>query len=258
MHARSIVLATSLLLAVPLVAGLPQAASAQAADALDEEIMSSAGFLAAHPDLQNRGRGWEAYNAGRFDEALTWFRRAARYADKPSQGMIAEMLWKGEGVERDPALAYAWMDLAAERHYRGFVLLRERYWAQLDEAQRQEAMIRGEAVYAEYGDVVAKPRIASVLRRERRQSTGSRTGFVGSLQIMVPGPGGVMQTIDGSRYYASKFWDPEEYQAWHDAVWKDPPTGRVDVGEIEPLRGEADDQATPSGRVGPARGSDGD
>ena len=260
MCARSIVLSATLLCLVPLATGLPQAASAQAppaTDALDQEILSSAGFLSAHPDLLNRGRGWAAYNQGRFDEALTWFQRAARYADKPSQAMVAEMLWKGEGGAADPALAYAWMDLAAERHYRSFVVLRERYWAQLDAARREDAIARGEAVYAEYGDAVAKPRIAAVLRRERSRTTGSRTGFVGSLKITVPGPGGIPQTIDGSRYYASKFWDPEEYQAWHDAVWKDPPAGRVDVGEIEPLRDGAD-AVEDRGRVAPARPPGGD
>lgn len=225
------------LVALSLGALLPSPVQAQAKpDATDQQILQSEGFLTAHPDLLNRGRGWRAYREGDFAGALTYFRRAARYADKPSQAMIGEMHWKGEGVEQDPALAYAWMDLAAERGYEGFTLLRERYWQRLDEAQRRDALARGEAIYAEFGDDVAKPRIATVLRRERSRITGSRTGAVGALTIEIPGPGGFTQTIDGSKYYASKFWDPEEYQAWHDAVWTKPREGRVDVGEVEPLR----------------------
>lgn len=204
--------------------------------ASEDHILQSAGFLAAHPDLDNRRKGWDAYRAGAFETAMTYFRRAARYADKPSQGMVAEMLWNGEGVARDPALAYAWMDLAAERGYEGLVVLRERYWRDLDEPLRSEAVDRGAAVYAEFGDAAAQPRMAAVLRRARRNTTGSRTGATGTLKIEIPGPGGIMQTIDGSTYYASKFWDPEEYQAWHDAVWTRPRAGRVDVGDVETLR----------------------
>ena len=60
-----------------------------------------------------------------FEKALRYFRRSSFFADKPSQGMVAEMYWKGEGTPRDPVQAYVWMDLAAERGYRGFIGLRE-------------------------------------------------------------------------------------------------------------------------------------
>ena len=141
-----------------LLAGAPAVAPAQQQRGVDTElVLNSEGFLRAHPDLQNRHRGMEAYEDGRHEEALTYFRRAARYADKPSQAMVGEMLWKGEGGAPDPALAYAWMDLAAERGYPGFTIIRERYWAQLDEARRREAVARGEEIYAEYGDAVAQP-----------------------------------------------------------------------------------------------------
>lgn len=227
-------------MAVVLVA-TASPALAQSEKAFSEDlVISSESFLAAHPDLNNRHRGMRAYEAGRYQEAMSYFRRAARYADKASQAMVAEMLWKGEGSARDPALAYAWMDLASERGYPGFTVLRERYWARLDERQREEAVARGEAVYAEFGDAAAKPRIASVLRRERRRTTGSRLGFVGFLQVMVPGPGG-WESIDGTHFYDKKFWDPELYQAWHDAVWMEPNEGRVSIGDVEPMRRDTPD-----------------
>ena len=228
---------------VAVLAGLAVAAGAALAQVppgggMDEDfVLGSEAFLAAHPDLANRTRGMEAYDAGEFGDALDWFRLAARYADKPSQAMVAEMLWKGEGGARDPALAYAWMDLAAERGYPGFTAVREHYWEQLDEAQRRQALARGQDVYAEYGDAVAQPRIAAVLRRERRRTTGSRTGFVGALRVVVPGPGGTTQEIDGSQFYDARFWDPVRYQAWHDSTWARPRIGRVTVGELEDADG---------------------
>ncbi|MCE7032199.1 hypothetical protein LY625_06135 [Lysobacter sp. GX 14042] len=181
--------------------------------------------------------GVEAYRAREYERAFEYFRRAAYYADKPSQGMVAEMLWTGQGVPRDGALAYAWMDLAAERGYRGFLTLRERYWTRLDEPARARALEEGGAVYARYGDEAARPRIDRELRHARRQITGSRTGHpVGHLRIEVPGPNGTSIGIDGTRFYDPVYWDPQQYQAWHDQVWMEPRTGNVDVGELESLR----------------------
>jgi hypothetical protein len=199
----------------------------------DGAVVRSQGFLSAHPDLYHRMLGLKAYDAGEHDKALMHFRKAARYADKPAQGMVAEMTWKGEGTARDPALAYAWMDLAAERGYPTMLVNREKYWKALDEAQRADAIARGAAVFAEYGDAAAKPRLESMLRRGLMQSTGSRLGPVGrSLSITLAGPGGET-TIDGSQYYADKFWQPEQYWTWADTEWKQLPRGRVDIGPLE-------------------------
>lgn len=201
-------------------------------DPVSDPLMVQAGFLSAHPDLRYRKLGMESMEKQRFSEAIAHFRHASRFADKPSQGMVAEMLWAGQGAPQDRALAYVWMDMAAERGYIGFLAHREKYWAQLDEAERARAVAEGQALYDEYGDAVAKPRLAAVLRRARRQMTGSRTGFIGSLQIQVPGPGGSMQTIDGATFYDPTYWDPDKYQAWHDAIWSKPKVGMVRVGEL--------------------------
>ena len=235
---RTKALHSTLMLALCLAAAPHACASGGKAaplppDPAMDPALVAAGFLDHHPDLRYRMEAMRAYEAGRFEQARGLFERAALYADKPSQGMVAEMLWKGEGVARDRALAYAWMDLAAERGYRPMLILRERYWSELDEAERADALARGQEVYARYGDAVAKPRYANVLRRGRMQVTGSRTGMVGSLTIVVPMAGEGEQVIDGAKFYDPRYWQPEKYWAWQDAVWEDLRQGQVNVGDPE-------------------------
>jgi hypothetical protein len=218
--------------ALALACLLPAVAVAKGPN--DRTIINSTGFLSAHPDLNWRLRGLDAYRAGKFEEALKLFRKAARYADKPAQGMVAEMLWQGQGTAQDKALAYAWMDLAAERNYPTMVLNRERYWKQLDAAQRDEALARGKDVFAEYADAVAKPRLEAQLR-QGRVSSGSHIAGGGAgraVTIAIAGPGG-MRTIDASEYYAPQYWEPEQYWTWQDDDWRALPKGVVNIGPLE-------------------------
>ena len=231
--------ALALCLAGLLVVGGPALAQAARkparADPTVDPTLMQGGFLAGHPDLHFRQLGLQAYGKDKLEAAFRYFQRASLYGDKPSQGMVGEMLWLGRGVTQDKAQGYAWMDLAAERGYRTFLQMRERYWSELDEAQRARAVEQGRAIYARYGDEVAEPRLARVLRRASKSATGSRTGFVGSLKIYVPGLGGE-QVIDGSTFYNPKYWDPVQYRAWQDAVWGPPRTGRVSVGEVQAVK----------------------
>src|SRR5690606_35047968 len=146
----------SLLLACVPAAAMAQGASKKAPpDPTADPLMIRAGFLSSHPDLRHRMRGLKEFKDGNLEDAFRFFQRAAFYADKPSQGMVAEMLWSGQGVPQDRALAYAWMDLAAERGYATFLGARERYWNALDESERERAISEGQAVYAKYGDAAA-------------------------------------------------------------------------------------------------------
>ena len=178
---KTVILLAALLLPTTAMTSLAQ--NAAAPDPTQDRLMLSAGFLSAHPDLRYRLLGMEEFKQGRYEDALKFFQRAAFYADKPSQGMVGEMLWNGQGAPKDVALAYTWMDLAAERGYAGFLGLRERYWNALNETERQRAVQEGAAVYAKYGDAAAQPRIATTLRRERGEITGSRTGVGGDGEI---------------------------------------------------------------------------
>ncbi len=215
-------------------------------DPSQDKAMVTAGFLSGHPDLRFRLLGLEKRDAGKQEDALAYFRRAAYYADKPSQGMVAEMLWNGIGAPADKPAAYAWMDLAAERGYEGFLDLRERYWARLDEAQRARAVELGQEIYARYGDEAALPRISTAIQRGRKAMTGSRTGVAGNLKIYIPGHAGSMELIDGSKFYDSRFWDPRQYLAWHDAIWAKPRVARVDIGGVESMPSSAQPTRIPT------------
>ena len=218
-----------------LASALVLPAAAQTADDSDERIiMSSAAFLSGHPDLRYRLSGLDKFKKGDFDGALTHFRRAARYGDKPSQGMLGEMHWEGSGVAQDKAMGYVWMDLAAERGYPLMLAKRERYWNELDAEGRARALELGHAAYAEYGDEVAKARLDRELRFAKRNTTGSRVGSVGALTIVIPTPSGE-EVIDGSKFYDEKFWDVDQYLQWQDADWVNNAEGTVDVGEVMTL-----------------------
>ena len=210
-------------------------APAVAQEARIDPAVLTEGFLAAHPDLRWRAEGVRSYERKDYASALTELKRAAYYGDKPAQAIIAEMYWGGIGVPTDRALAYAWMDVAAERLYHDFLVRREGYWRALDEAQRRDALERGQAVLAEYGDDVAKPRLEQILRREKRRATGSRVGYVGNLTIVpFTGPlAGTGMTLSGDQYFAPKYWQPEKYWELQDAIWKAPLKGRVRVGDVE-------------------------
>jgi len=201
----------------------------------DAFIVQSRSFLSSHPDLYGRVLGMKSYSKGDYKEAMRQFRKGAYYADKPSQAMVAEMLWKGEGVQIDRAEAYVWIDLAAERLYRDLVAKREQYWSELTDLERRQALDKGVALYARYGDSVAKKRIEAILERNRRNITGSRTGFVGNLRIEIPGPGGMPIQVNGDEFYQDKFWQPEAYWKWQNGTWKALPTGTVTASELMPV-----------------------
>ena len=225
----------------------------------DGAITQHMAFLNGHPDLFFRIRGFDLLNSKSSGKAVRAFQRAALFGDKPSQAVLAGVYWEGEGIERDRALAYVWMDLAAERGYPDFVAMREKFWGELSETERARALQEGQAIYTRYGDAVANPRLERELRRQRMQVVGSRTGFAGNAKITLPVPGWAGNSdgtptliIDGSQFYADKLWEPKQYQAWLDAQWKEPRSGRVEVGTLQadekPAKTRIEKQKAKSGK----------
>lgn len=176
----------------------------------------------AHPDQKHRMLGLAALQEGRAEAARMHFERAARHADKASQALMAQLLWEGRGVPKDRALAYAWMDLAAERGDPRLVAQRELYWAELDAASRERAIEEGKAVYDQYADDVAQPRLERERRRWTMVAVGSRLGSPGAAsvctdQIMPRGKGAVTGLglcgtgVDSAVHYADAKLSPAEY-----------------------------------------------
>lgn len=227
--------------ALVVFAALPWETALAEEAKIDPAVLTE-GFLAAHPDLRWRAEGIRSYERKEYAIALEELKRAAYHGDKPAQAVIAEMYWNGIGVATDRAIAYAWMDIAAERLYHDFLVRREGMWSALDDAEQQDAVSRGQALLDQYGDDAAKPRLEKILRRERGRTTGSRVGFVGNLTI-IPNTGplaGSGMTLSGGEYYAPKYWQPEKYWQLQDAIWKAPMKGRVNVGEIERVPADPD------------------
>jgi hypothetical protein len=198
-----------------------------------QKVLSSKAFLDAHPDVKFRTLGLESLDGGRIDVAREFFLKAAKFADKPSQAMLAEMAWKGVGQPADRSLGYVWADLAAERGYSQFVLLREHYWSRLSEEERIRAIEIGRPIMDEYGDGLAKKRMSDHLRKARRSMLTGRPRK--DVTVIIPGPSGQPIFIRGHHFYADKFWDPEKYHQWVDEIWNAAPAGRVEIGPLEQL-----------------------
>lgn len=225
-----------------LALGLATALAAVSAVALDapaapapvpQAVLDSPGFLAHHPDLRYQQEGLARLQRGANEAAMRSFLRAARHADKLSQAMIARMYWQGVGVRPDPALGYAWMDLAAERGYPPLLAERESMWAALDAEQQDRAIEVGRGLYAEYGDEVARPRMAEALRIGLRRSlAGSRTGWSSGVRQLEPNMDGFFDLRRGATARIDtldpRWWDPERYWQLQDERWAGASVARRD------------------------------
>ena len=210
------------------------------ADVVLSAMLDSRSILVSHPDLWYRSLGKRAYENKAPAIAFPLFLRAAGFADKPSQAIIAVMYWNGDGVERDRPRAYAWMDLAASRGYPEMVVQRERYWKELGPTERLEALAVGHEIYAEYGDAVALKRLDLTLVTEwRKASLGSRTGFAGTGgTLLMPGNSG-FAALQSDPYalmkqYEDGLWRAKDYARLKDLEWLGADRyGRVTVGDLQ-------------------------
>lgn len=143
------------------------------------EIDSMEKGAQGRPNEEHRIAALKAYVRGDHARAAACFRTAAHYADKYSQHALSLIHWHGVGVPSDRVEGYVWADLAAERGSRKLLLVRERMWQELSEAERSRAQELGEEFYARFGDAVAQPRAESVMRRFATTMLGSRVGFDG-------------------------------------------------------------------------------
>lgn len=221
----------------PVLASLLIAVAASAPALADEReddplVVNSESFQRGHPDLLWRNRAATAYREKRYAEAATRFRYAALYGDKPSQAMLAMMLWNGDGIQADRVQAYAWIDLAAERGYPSFLATREKFRASLSEDERRRAADLGKELHAKYGDEYAKKRLELAMMREKIKLTGSHLGRPSGMVVRLPGPDGRLRSIPDAVFWSPRYWSPQTYWTLQDRVWE-PSKGRVEVGPVQ-------------------------
>ncbi|WP_232820932.1 sel1 repeat family protein [Dyella sp. C11] len=220
-----------------------QAADATMDDPLSQHVLAAMSRTTTwgHPDQMGEFAGMRYYADHNYAKAMKWFLEGARYADKLSQLSIGLMYLNGEGVDKDPVTAYAWVAIAAERQYPQFVATRDAIWDQLDDAQRQRAKTIYDTLYATYGDTVAKARMTHALRMARLDTMDFYLGSEVDT-ISAGGPAGACAapTIEGAPvigcstrdYYAAWRWRPNKYFETRDALW----TGTVSVGDAEQVK----------------------
>lgn len=240
------------LVAASLALAFAGTAAAQASPAAGMHDDASQKVLAAmertptegHPDLYGEFAGMQHFASGDYKAAMKYFLIGARYADKLSQLSIGLMYLNGQGVEKDPVAAFAWIAIAAERKYPSFLATRDAVWAKLDAQQREQAKALIEKLYPEYGDLTAQPRMAKRLRWNRTRLTGSYLGApIGPLSSLTPeqftGTGPMppcgADTVDGlpitgcgNVAQIDWYWNPKDYFKTRDAEW----TGTVTIGKI--------------------------
>ncbi|HET7844663.1 MAG TPA: hypothetical protein VFL14_10970 [Xanthomonadales bacterium] len=196
-----------------------------------------------HIDQYFRRKGFESYRQGRVSGAREYFRYAAKFGDKTSQLALALLHRNGEGGPRDDAMAYAWLDLAAQRGYPSFLARREQVWNELDEAQRERAVDLTTELYATYGDRVAKKRFANHMRRYLRNSVWSHPSLHTGRLIVIDNycgdaagfraPPGAGCRRDND-YVRPERFDMDVYWAEQDRLWM--PQGKVEVLPLVPTR----------------------
>jgi hypothetical protein len=238
------------------------------ADATVESVLTAMNNASTwgHPDLFGEYTGMRLYSQGHYKSAIKYFKYGARYADKLSQLSIGLMYENGHGVEKDPVTACAWLAMAAERKYPSFIDTRNRVCEALTPAQHDQAVAVLEKLMPEYGDKVAKKRMARALELAKMQGTGSRLGFDSGITTVgvnqnCGGPTATTGGIDvpaagcGSANFWSPWrWNPKQYFAARDAHWR----GTVTVGSLEKqsqAHVQAADAARKASQAAPAAAS---
>lgn len=191
------------------------------------------------PGARRHAEAMRHYESGNYRVAMGFFRYSAYWADKLSQHNLGVMHYLGQGTPRDPARAWAWFELAAERKYPQLIEVADRVWGELDEDERERARtILDEELKPEYGDQVAVQRTARRMERERRKTTGSRTGFIPlGLEIITDDSG---MTRSAEDYYAAEKWDFYQLIELEAKVFDALHRGRVRVSPLEIIDDEGE------------------
>lgn len=186
--------------------------------------------IAEHtPGYALTAAGSRSWKNGFFYDARHKFKQAAFYADKLAQFNLGVIHYRGDGVEPDSALAWAWFALSAERNYPHMVEMRNALWADMDEAAQSRAQSHFTELEPEYGDAAAIPRTVRFMERKRKEITGSRVGSIGTLKVIDRSG----RSRDGEDYYREEAWDFHQVIAAEKRMFDQWARGTVTARELE-------------------------
>lgn len=137
---------------------------------------ASPALTAENADQRAAARADEAYAAGSYATALKQYLRLAKKGDPFSQYRSSYMHLKGEGVEPDYPIAFAWAVLAAESGDPQLASYLGEVKALVPIDLRDEAQRQAEAYLREWGRVALAIEARRKVDRELRNCTGSRLG----------------------------------------------------------------------------------
>lgn len=180
----------------------------------------------------------EHLQAGRYFRARHSLKRAAHWADKLAQHNLGVMYYHGHGVDQDPARAWAWFELAAERRYPDMVAAARAVFQQLGETEQVKARaILEEELLPEYGDAVAVERTHQRMQQALRRPRSAR-GTKSPHQRIVDQFGQVHLARD---YYDPKRWDFHHVIEQEMILFDAMPRGRVDLRDMAGVDPEHDE-----------------
>lgn len=105
-------------------------------------------------------KGLEYYQSEEYQEAYFTFKNMAAVGDKPSQYNLGVMYYRGEHVDQDNAMAYAWMTLASELGEERYKNNADKIFESLDDKGKEAAAEQFARLSGLYGDDVLKAAIA--------------------------------------------------------------------------------------------------
>lgn len=116
------------------------------------------------------------YADKKYAKAYEQYLNLAQLNDKFSQYRLSIMYLYGRGIEKNLAEAYAWSYISAEARQKGFVNNHVFIRDQLTPGQLAAGKRLAEDYHTEYGTFAIASEARNLIRRERRQCTGSRLG----------------------------------------------------------------------------------
>jgi hypothetical protein len=152
--------------------------------------------------LRVQSQAEEVYERTDYKRAFFIYRNElVPIGDKFGQYMVGFMYLTGKGVEEDRVTASAWYRLAAERHTKEFVRVRDQIMAGLDDVQRAESDRQYIELRKQYGDLVLLAKAIREDYEELRSRTGSRLSADSSpVSVVDMNSTGVARS--GSEYYS--------------------------------------------------------